>query len=179
MRTRVLGVDCGSNNTGYGIVDSDGYSSLVVVSGVIDASAKIPFPERLKIVSDGLRALIQSHSPHVMAVEDLFHSVNVNSLKKLAQVKGVVLLAAADAGIPVVEYSPLEVKSGVVGYGRAEKNQVQQMVQALLGLGHMPAEDAADALAVALCHAHRAQVVDKIMRAPSKTAPAARPMPRV
>jgi len=179
MRTRVLGVDCGSNHTGYGIVDSDGYSSLVVASGVIDASARIPFPERLKIVADGLRALIHSHSPEVMAVEDLFHSVNVSSLKKLAQVKGVVLLAAADAGIAVVEYSPLEVKSGVVGYGRAEKHQVQQMVQSLLGLSVTPAEDAADALAVALCHAHRAHVINKLMRAPSKTAAAARPTPGV
>src|SRR4051812_18817817 len=106
MRTRVLGVDCGSNITGYGIIDSDGFSSLVVTSGVIDASARIPFAERLKIVSDGLRSLIHSHSPEVLAVEDLFHAVNVSSLKKLAQVKGVVLLAAADKGIPVAEYSP-------------------------------------------------------------------------
>ncbi len=110
-----------------------------------------------------------------MAVEDIFHSVNVSSLKKLGQVKGVVLLAAADAGIAVHEYSPLEIKSGVVGYGRAEKPQVQQMVQAILGLRETPPEDAADALAVALCHAHRAHILNKVAQASGKSPKPAAP----
>ena len=153
--SRVLGVDCGSNVTGYGMIDSDGHSFRVVDSGVIPAPARLPFPERLKRISDGLRKLIAAHSPDVMAVEEIFYSVNVKSLIKLGQVKGVVLLAAADAGLAVHEYSPLEVKRGVVGYGRAEKSQVQQMVRALLKLNAAPEPyDASDALAVAICHAH-------------------------
>jgi crossover junction endodeoxyribonuclease RuvC len=163
--TRVLGIDCGSNITGYGIVDSDGRSYRVVDSGVVTTVARFPFPDRLKQIADCLRALIQTHSPDVMAVEEIFYSVNVKSLIKLGQVKGVVLLAGADAGLAVHEYSPLEIKSSVVGYGRAEKSQVQQMVTALLALKQTPPEDAADALAVAICHANRAQLLTKIATA--------------
>ncbi|MBI2815421.1 MAG: crossover junction endodeoxyribonuclease RuvC [Acidobacteria bacterium] len=160
--TRVLGIDCGSNATGYGIIDSDGRAFQVVDSGIVTTVARFPFPERLKQIADTLRNLIQTHSPDVMAVEEIFYSVNVKSLIKLGQVKGVVLLAAADAGLAVHEYSPLEIKSSVVGYGRAEKSQVQQMVKALLSLKELPPEDAADALAVAVCHANRAQLLAKL-----------------
>ena len=166
--SRVLGIDCGSNVTGYGIIDSGARSASVVVSGVILTGARFAFPQRLKQISDGLRKLIEIHSPEVMAVEGVFYSVNVKSLLKLGQVKGVVLLAAADAGLQIHEYSPLEIKSAVVGYGRAEKCQVQQMIQLLLGLKEAPPEDAADALAVALCHAHRAQTLQKLSQ--SRTA---------
>jgi crossover junction endodeoxyribonuclease RuvC len=172
---RVLGIDCGSNVTGFGIIDSDGRSYRVVESGVVLAAARLPFSERLKIISDRLRALIQSHSPEVMAVEEVFYSVNVKSLIKLAHVKGVVLLVGADAGLAVHEYSALEVKRAVVGYGRAEKSQVQQMVQLLLGLKEAPPEDAADALAVALCHANRAQTMEKLSRS-SSSRPSAVPI---
>ena len=103
-----------------------------------------------------------------MAIEEIFYSVNVKSLIKLGQVKGVVLLAAADAGLAVHEYSALEIKSGVVGYGRAEKSQVQQMVKGLLGLKKLPPEDAADALAVALCHSYRAQTLQKLSQSPER-----------
>lgn len=162
---RVLGIDCGSNFTGFGVVESDGRSFRAVDCGVITTVARFPFAERLKQISDRLRELIHAHSPEVMAVEEVFYSVNVKSLIKLGQVKGIVLLAAADAGLAVHEYSPLEIKSGVVGYGRAEKSQVQQMVKALLGLHEIPAEDAADALAVALCHSYRTQTLQKISQA--------------
>lgn len=173
--SRVLGIDCGSNATGYGIIDSEGHSFRVIDSGIISTIARFPFPERLKQIADSLRTLMQTHSPDVMAVEEIFYSVNVKSLIKLGQVKGVVLLAAADAGLAVHEYSPLEIKSSVVGYGRAEKSQVQQMVKALLGLKRLPPEDAADALAVAICHANRAQILQKIaqtQRAAHRAAPA-------
>lgn len=160
--TRVLGIDCGSNTTGYGIIDSDGRAFKVVDSGVIPTLARFPFPDRLKHIADCLRKLIQTHSPQVMAVEEIFYSVNVKSLIKLGQVKGVVLLAAADAGLAIHEYSPLEIKSSVVGYGRAEKSQVQQMIKSLLALKRLPPEDAADALAVAVCHAQRARLLAKL-----------------
>ena len=169
--SRVLGIDCGSIATGYGIIDSEGTSARMVASGVILTGTRLPFPERLKQISDGLRKLIETHAPEVAAVEEIFYSVNVKSLIKLGQVKGVVLLAAADAGIAIHEYSPLEIKSAVVGYGRAEKSQVQQMIKLLLSLKRLPPEDAADALAVALCHAHRAQTLRKISQGASATAP--------
>jgi crossover junction endodeoxyribonuclease RuvC len=160
--SRVLGIDCGSIATGYGIIDCEGRSARMVASGVILTGTRLSFPQRLKQISDALRKLIKSHSPEVAAVEEIFYSVNVKSLVKLGQVKGVVLLAAADAGLLIHEYSPLEIKSAVVGYGRAEKSQVQQMVKLFFGLKRLPPEDAADALAVALCHAHRAQTLRKI-----------------
>jgi len=163
--SRVLGIDCGSSATGYGMIDFDGRAAQLVALGVIRSGPRLPFPRRLKRISDGLRKLIDTHSPEVMAVEEIFYSVNVKSLVRLGQVKGVVLLAAADAGLRVHEYSPLEIKRGVVGFGRAEKIQVQQMVQQLLSLERVPPEDAADALAVALCHAHRAHTLGKLSQA--------------
>jgi len=165
----VLGIDCGSNATGYGMIEFEERSARAVVSGVILTTTKLPFPQRLKQIADGLRNLIETYSPEEMAVEGIFHSVNVKSLIKLGQVKGVVLLAAADAGLAIHEYTPLEIKSAVVGYGHAEKCQVQQMIQLLLGLKTVPSEDAADALAVALCHAHRAQTLRKLSSAGSRT----------
>ena len=177
--SRVLGVDCGSIATGYGIIDSEGRSARMVASGVILTGARLSFPQRLKQISDGLRKMIETHSPEVMAVEEIFYSVNVKSLVKLGQVKGVVLLAAADAGLAIHEYSPLEIKSAVVGYGRAEKSQVQQMIKLLLSLKQLPPEDAADALAVALCHAHRAQTLQKIRRATAGSRAAAPTPPQL
>ena len=174
--SRVLGIDCGSSATGYGMIDFDGRAARVVASGVIRSGPRLPFPRRLKRISDGLRKLIDTHSPEVMAVEEIFYSVNVKSLVRLGQVKGVVLLAAADAGLPVHEYSPLEIKRGVVGFGRAEKIQVQQMVQQLLSLERVPPEDAADALAVALCHAHRAHTLGKLSQAAEGNRPPAVPI---
>ena len=162
---RVLGIDCGSKATGYGVVDVRGRAARVVASGVILASARLCFPDRLKKIADELGALIETHSPDAVAVEEVFYSVNVKSALKLGQVRGVALLKAAEASLPVHEYSPLQIKSSVVGYGRADKNQVQQMVKTLLRLDALPPEDAADALAVALCHAHCAQTQQKLASA--------------
>ena len=159
---RVLGIDCGSVKTGYGVIEINGRATHVVASGVILASARLSFPERLKKIGDELGRLIAAHSPDVVAVEEVFYSVNVKSALKLGHVRGVALLKAAEAALPVHEYSPLQIKSSVVGYGRADKNQVQQMVKMLLRLPDIPPEDAADALAVALCHAHCAQTQEKL-----------------
>ena len=161
---RVLGIDCGSSATGYGLIDSDGRRSTMVAAGVIRSRPQRPFPERLLHISQSLRELIQEYSPAVVAVEGVFHSVNSRSALQLGHVRGVALLIAAEANLPIHEYSPLQVKSSVVGYGRAEKRQVQQMVALLLRLAEHPAEDAADALAVALCHAHNALALEKLTR---------------
>lgn len=162
---RVLGIDCGSAATGYGVIEIDGRASRVVACGVILASARLSFAERLKKIADGLGRLIHTYGPDAVAIEEVFYSVNVKSALKLGQVRGVALLQAAEAALPVHEYSPLQIKSSVVGYGRAEKHQVQQMVKMLLGLEELPPEDAADALAVALCHAHYSQTREKLSRA--------------
>ena len=159
---RVLGIDCGSVATGYGLIDTDGRACRVVVSGVILTEARFSFPQRLRQISEALGQLIQTYSPDAVAVEGIFYSVNVKSALKLGQVRGVALLKAAEAGLPVHEYSPLEIKSSVVGYGRAEKSQVQHMVTVLLNLEQVPPEDAADALAVAICHAHHSQFLGKL-----------------
>ena len=151
---RVLGIDCGSERTGYGIVDSDGVDHRLVAAGVIRTSPKWAFEKRLLEIAGGLRRLIGEHSPECAAVEGVFYSANVKTALKLAHVRGVALLALAEAGIDLAEYSPLEVKTSVVGYGRAEKGQVQMMVRSLLRLAEpIQSEDACDALAVAICHA--------------------------
>ena len=155
---RILGIDCGSARTGYGVIESDGRDHRVVVSGVIRTDARQPFEKRLLEIAVELRRVVREYQPESAAVEEVFHAVNSKTALKLAHVRGVVLLAIAEAGVELAEYSPLEVKVNVVGYGRAEKCQVQLMVQSLLRLPEsIASEDAADALAVALCHAtHRA-----------------------
>lgn len=153
---RILGVDCGSERTGYGLIDSDGFENRIVAAGVIRTSPKRPFEQRLLAIAQGLRRLIGEYAPEAAAVEEVFCSANVKTALKLAQVRGIVLLSIAEAGISVAEYSPLAIKMSVVGYGRAEKRQVQMMVQSLLRLPEaVESEDAADALAAAICHANR------------------------
>ena len=151
---RVLGVDCGTERTGWGVIESDGRRHTVVAHGVIKLSAKDPLPGRLAIIAAALRDLLSAHVPECAAVEEVFFSQNVKTALKLAHVRGVALAVLAETGLPVGEYSPLSVKTSVVGYGRAEKHQVQLMVRQLTGLAHaIESEDAADALAVAICHA--------------------------
>jgi crossover junction endodeoxyribonuclease RuvC len=153
---KVFGIDPGSARTGYGCVQSDGTRHRLIVSGAIAMSASRPFPEKLKIIHAELAALIGRHRPDYVAIENLFHAVNARSALKLGHARGVAMLAAVEAGVPIVEYTPAEVKQSVVGYGRAEKGQVQSMIQLLLGLAEPPTPfDAADALAIAVCHLHR------------------------
>jgi crossover junction endodeoxyribonuclease RuvC len=153
---RILGIDCGTERTGYGVIDSDGVTHRMVEAGVVKTSTKDPLAKRLVAISCGVRSVVAACSPDCAAVEDVFHAVNARSALKLAHARGAVLLTLAEAGLPVGEYSPLEVKMSVVGFGRAEKHQVQMMVRSLLALDRDLAEDAADAAAVAICHATRA-----------------------
>ncbi len=155
---KVLGIDCGGEYTGYGVVEQTADGRLVAhVSGAVALRARDPLPDRLKQVFAELNALIAEHRPDVAAIEDVFYSVNAKSALKLGQVRGVAMLAAAAHGLPVAEYAPLSVKSAVVGYGHADKYQVQQMVARLLCLATPPEPfDAADALAIAICHLHTA-----------------------
>lgn len=151
----MLGIDCGTTSTGYGIVESQGQVCRALSFGVIRASARLPLPQRLKHIHRQLEKLLRRFDPDAVAVEEVFQAFNVKSAMQLNQVRGVVLLAAARAQRPVREYSALVVKGSVVGYGRAEKHQVQHMVQRLLALPQPPEPaDASDALAVALCHIH-------------------------
>jgi|CXWL01.1.fsa_nt_gi crossover junction endodeoxyribonuclease RuvC len=151
----VFGIDPGSERTGYGCVETDGRRHQLVACGAVTARASESFPERLARIHRELATLLAVHAPDCVAIENLFHAANVRSALKLGHARGVAMLAAVEAGCPVVEYTPAEIKLAVVGYGRAEKRQVQQMIKLLLGLAAPPSpHDAADALAVALCHVH-------------------------
>jgi crossover junction endodeoxyribonuclease RuvC len=152
---RIFGIDPGSERTGYGCVETDGSRHRVVLSGAISTPALAPFPQKLLRIHRTLASLIGECRPDLVAIEDLFHATNVRSALKLGHARGVAMLAAVEAGLPVAEYTPAEIKRAVVGYGRAEKHQVQQMVKLILGLSEAPSpHDAADALAVAICHVH-------------------------
>jgi crossover junction endodeoxyribonuclease RuvC len=152
---RVMGVDCGGEYTGYGVVEGDGRSLACLVAGAIRLAPREALELRLKKVLDGLSALLSQYRPQVVAIEDVFYSVNAKSALKLGHVRGVAMVAAAQHGLPVVAYAPLVIKSAVTGYGRAEKSQVQSMVARLLHLDEVPhPADAADALAIAICHIH-------------------------
>ncbi|HTD56262.1 MAG TPA: crossover junction endodeoxyribonuclease RuvC [Silvibacterium sp.] len=159
---RVFGIDCGTECTGYGIVEWDDRArdpQLVSLgAGGIRVPKKDPLPQRLAHVYSRLLELLEMHQPHIVAVEEVFYSVNAKSALKLGHVRGVALLAAATARIPHAEYAPLKIKSTVTGYGLAQKEQVQFMVARLLNLTCLPEPaDAADALAIAICHIHHAQ----------------------
>jgi len=162
-RQVVMGIDPGSNCTGFGLVEEIKGKLSVVHWGSVRTKPKQPFPERLKLIYNELVAVIQEFSPDVVAVEDMFFASNVKSALKLGQTRGATILAAANQDIAIAEYSPLEVKQSVVGYGRADKVQVQDMVTTLLRLKEKPEPfDASDALAVAICHLHTAQHQNRI-----------------
>jgi crossover junction endodeoxyribonuclease RuvC len=160
---RVLGIDCGTEYTGYGVVELCHDGKLVCVScGAIKLSPREAMPARLATIFDHLATIIEEHRPDNVAIEDVFYALNVKSALKLGQVRGVAMLAAAAAGLEVAEYAPLSIKSAVVGYGKAEKQQVQHMVTRLLNLAAPPqSPDAADALAIAICHLHTAATLGR------------------
>jgi crossover junction endodeoxyribonuclease RuvC len=151
---RILGIDPGSHVTGYGIIEKEGNHLRHVIHGEIKAKKDSQLSTMLISIYQQLSAVIAQTAPQDIALENIFYGKNVRSLIKQAQVRGVVIFAGADKGIPIFEYSPLEVKKAVVGYGRAEKRQVQVMVKAILKLPALPPADAADALATAICHAN-------------------------
>jgi crossover junction endodeoxyribonuclease RuvC len=159
---RIVGIDCGTERTGFGIIDSDGRCHRLVTAGVIRTRTADTLECRLRNIAGELRGVLANFTPEVVAVEEVFHAVNAKSALKLAHVRGVALLLAAEAGLTVSEYSPLEVKISVVGYGRAEKRQVQMMVHSLLDIGpRFNSFDATDALAVAICHGTRSRISAK------------------
>jgi len=150
-----FGIDPGSERTGYGCIESDGRRHRLVACGSLSAPDGASFPQRLQAIYEGLTVLLAEHRPSSVAIENIFHAKNVRSALRLGHARGVALLAASSAGIAVVEYTPAEIKRAVVGFGRAEKQQVGQMVKLLLALDAVPTpHDAADALAIAICHVH-------------------------
>jgi crossover junction endodeoxyribonuclease RuvC len=152
---RIFGIDPGSLRTGYGCVETDGRSHRLVACGALSLATQAKFPDKLKTIHNGLTELLAEHAPDCVVVENLFHARNVRSALVLGHARGVAVLAAVMAGLPVVEYSPAEIKLAVTGHGRAGKPELQHMVKLILGLDKVPApHDAADALAVAICHAH-------------------------
>ena len=166
---RVLGIDCGSQYTGYGVVEQEESRELVCcAAGAIKLTTRDPMPRKLQKIFTELTAIISKYQPQAVAIEDVFYAVNVKSALKLGQIRGVAMLAASCCGLEVAEYSPLSIKSAVVGYGRAEKQQVQQMVMRLLKLATPPQpSDAADALAIAICHIHTAATLNRYQTATS------------
>ena len=160
---RVLGVDCGGEYTGYGVVEQDDSGALHhVCSGAVRLSPRQALEFRLLKICQELSQVIANSAPEIVAIEDVFYAVNVKSALKLGHVRGVAMLTAAQAGLTVIAYSPLSIKSAVVGYGRAEKPQVQAMVTRLLGLSSIPdPPDVADALAIAICHLHTSATLNR------------------
>ena len=154
---KTFGIDPGSRRTGYGCVERIGSRHRLVICGSLTGPATGTFPDKLKAIHAGLTALLARHRPDCVAIEGIFHAQNARSALKLGEARGVALLAASEAGLPVIEYAPAVIKRAVVGYGRAEKHQVQQMIKLLLGLDQPPSpHDVADALAVAICHLQNA-----------------------
>src|SRR5258708_734707 len=166
---RVLGIDCGSEYTGYGVVEELADRRLVShANGAIKLKPRDPMALKLQQIFSSLSAIIVEHQPEMVAIEDVFYAVNVKSALKLGQVRGVAMLAASWAGLEVAEYSPLSIKPAVAGYGRAKKSQVQQMVTRLLNLPAPPQPaDAADALAIAICHIHTSSTLKRYQAASS------------
>jgi crossover junction endodeoxyribonuclease RuvC len=170
---KIFGIDPGSERTGYGCVETFGSRHRVIMSGAIRTPPAASFPEKLLRIHRGLAALLGECRPDCVAIENLFHSANARSALKLGHARGVAMLAAVEAGLPVVEYTPAEVKRAVVGYGRAEKHQVQQMVKLILGLATLPTpHDAADALAIAICHGHSLSPAARGTAPPTHSRPA-------
>lgn len=151
---RILGIDPGSRITGYGIIEVVRGRINFIACGVVKTTPQLPLAHRLNEIFDGVNEVIQLHSPQVAAVEDVFMANNASSALKLGQARGAAVVAAMQNGLGVHDYSAKKVKRSVVGYGQAEKGQVQHMIRVLLGLSSIPGADAADALAVAICHAH-------------------------
>lgn len=162
---RVLGIDPGSETLGWGVVDGSGSKYTLVGFGTVRSNPKQPFSKRLLNIYNGVAEIMAEHSPDVLSVEDTFYAVNAQVALKLGQVRGIMLLLGEQRGIEIAEYAPRLVKQTVVGYGNAEKHQVQEMVKLLLGMKTVPTpHDAADALAIAICHFHHAGLQDKLSR---------------
>lgn len=162
--TIILGIDPGSRITGFGVIRMDGHRAVYIDSGCVRI-ADLELAERLRLIFAGISEIVRTHNPAQVAVEKVFMNRNADSAIKLGQARGAAIVAAANLGLPVFEYSPNQIKQAVAGRGHAEKEQIQQMVKTLLGLSAAPAPDAADALATAVCHGHMHQGLQAITHA--------------
>ena len=164
---RVLGIDPGSLVTGYGVVEGGSGDPRHIADGVVKAGSSRTLARRLPLLFDGLQEVVERYQPDSVAIESIFFAKNIKSASILGHARGVALLAAARADLDIFEYSPMEIKKSVVGYGAATKEQIRKMVKALLGTEHLPVSDAADALAVALCHLQHGGFHHKLSRSRS------------
>ncbi|MBE6732681.1 MAG: crossover junction endodeoxyribonuclease RuvC [Ruminococcaceae bacterium] len=154
---RVLGIDPGYAIVGYGIVDYDGYKFNTVAYGAITTSAGEPFSRRISVIYDDMKTILKTYKPDALSIERLYFNTNTTTAIDVAQARGVILLSAEQEGVEIFEYTPLQVKQAITGYGKAEKRQVMEMVKSFLSLNAIPKpDDTADALALAICHAHSA-----------------------
>lgn len=160
---RILGIDPGYGITGYSIIDYIGNKFKLIASGAIKTAAKTSFPLRLSEIFTDLNLIIDEYSPDAISVEELFFNNNVKTAINVAQARGVILVVGCQRGIPTFEYTPLQVKQAVVGYGRADKIQVQKMVKTILKVETLPKlDDITDSMAIAICHAHSAKFAEKL-----------------
>ncbi len=159
---RILGIDPGLRRTGFGVIDTAGMRMAYVASGTIVVPTDIPLQERLKVILDSIREVVDTYSPTESALEKVFVNTNPASTLLLGQARGAAMCALADRHLDVTEYTALQIKKAVVGNGHAQKEQVQHMVQRLLALNSLPAPDSADALACAICHAHAAPLATRL-----------------
>ena len=160
---RILGIDPGFAITGYSVIDYEGNRFKLITSGAIETKAGVSFPLRLTKIYDDMKMLVNEYKPDAISVEELFFNNNIKTGINVAQARGIVLLVGCKAGIPTYEYTPLQVKQAVVGYGRAEKKQVQKMVQSILKVEKVPKlDDITDSMAIAICHAHSARFSQKL-----------------
>ncbi len=160
---RILGIDPGYGITGYSIIDYIGNKFKLIASGAIKTEAKMSFPLRLSEIFTDLNKIIDEYLPDAISVEELFFNNNVKTAINVAQARGVILVVGCQRGIPTYEYTPLQVKQAVVGYGRADKMQVQKMVKTLLNVEKLPKlDDITDSMAIAICHAHSAKFAERL-----------------
>ncbi len=156
---RVLGIDPGTAITGYAVVEETAGSLQMITLGVITTPAKTPLPSRLQTIHNELKEIVAEYEPEAAAVEELFFSRNARTAMSVGHARGVILLTLADSNLPIAEYTPMQIKQAVTGYGNADKHQVQEMVRMLLALSETPRpDDAADAAAVAICYLHRVKL---------------------
>ena len=160
---RILGIDPGFAITGYSVIDYIGNKFKLITSGAIETKAGTPFPERLAKIYDDLNVIIDEYKPEALSIEELFFNNNIKTGINVAQARGIVVLVGYQHSIPTYEYTPLQVKQAVVGYGRAEKKQVQKMVQSILKVEKVPKfDDITDSMAVAICHAHSCRFAERL-----------------
>ncbi len=160
---RILGIDPGFAITGYSIIDYVGNKFQLITSGAVTTKAGVSFPQRLTKIYDDLNLIIQEYQPEAMAVEELFFNQNTKTAINVAQARGTILTVGCKTGTPTYEYTPLQVKQAVAGYGRADKTQVQKMVKAILNVEKLPKlDDITDSMAIAICHAHSSKFAEKL-----------------